>query len=277
MKIVATLTGLTVSALACWQLVGDRPPGPPPRHPVMELFDTDDDGQLTTAEIDQAPALLKKLDRNSDGLLTPNELPRPPRPRDERPRPRPPRGDDQRPGDGQRGNDQRSGEEPINAPAGTVLFRGGYETDPRDGGRPVGLIAAALGVEAQVFRDAFSGVNPARGGEPSASRVQANKKVLMDALGKYGITNDRLDEVSNFYRYRPQDGELWSHEAAQATAVIEDGKVTGFKITNPGYGYLSTPQISVVGYPDLRVEAKLEFGTDLHGNGRVASLSLVNP
>ncbi|MEQ1843928.1 MAG: hypothetical protein ABL994_26285 [Verrucomicrobiales bacterium] len=31
----------------------------------------------------------------------------------------------------------------------------------------------------------------------------------MSALGKYGITNERLDTVSNFYRYPPGRGDLW--------------------------------------------------------------------
>ena len=72
----------------------------------------------------------------------------------------------------------------ANAPAGTVIFRGGYETNPVDRGRPVALIAAALGVETEVFRQAFSGVTPAHGRGPSEAEAQVNKKVLLDALGK---------------------------------------------------------------------------------------------
>ena len=41
-----------------------------------------------------------------------------------------------------------------------VVFSGGHETDPRDRGRPVILIAAALGVPADVFRAAFTHVHP---------------------------------------------------------------------------------------------------------------------
>ncbi len=44
-----------------------------------------------------------------------------------------------------------------------VTFSGGHGTDPRDYGRPVVLIAAALKVKPEVFRKAFSGVRPARG------------------------------------------------------------------------------------------------------------------
>jgi len=32
---------------------------------------------------------------------------------------------------------------------------------------------------------------------PTPSAARDNKKVLMDALGPYGISNERLDEVSN--------------------------------------------------------------------------------
>ena len=40
-------------------------------------------------------------------------------------------------------------------------FTGGYDTDPRDHGRPVVLVAAGLGVAPEVFREAFSHVHPA--------------------------------------------------------------------------------------------------------------------
>ena len=157
---------------------------------------------------------------------------------------------------------------------GTVVFHGGYDTDRRDGGRPVVLIAAALGVESQVFRDAFSGVNPAHGRGPTHAEAQANKKVLMDALGKYGITNDRLDDVSNHYRYRPQAGELWTHTPAKATAIVEEGKVVGMNIIEPGAGYSSAPRIEIAGYPNAIVDVSIEFTEDLRTNGHVKSLDV---
>ena len=65
----------------------------------------------------------------------------------------------------------RGGDGPTTKPDGSkhvaVVFSGGHETDGRDGGRPVILIAAALKVKPEVFRAAFSGVHPARGGGPS--------------------------------------------------------------------------------------------------------------
>jgi hypothetical protein len=171
----------------------------------------------------------------------------------------------------------RGGSEPTiaDAAAGTVVFQGGYETDPVDRGRPVALIAGALGVETEVFRDAFSGVNPAHGRGPSEAEARANKKVLLDALGQHGITNDRLDEVSNYYRYQPQSGELWQHTPATATATVSDGKVVSVKITNPGAGYMASPTVVVAGHPDVKIEAAIEFTQDFKTNGRLASLTIV--
>ena len=98
-----------------------------------------------------------------------------------------------------------------------LIFSGGHETDPRDHGRPVILIAAALKVPPEVFREAFSHVHPAGPGSggPTDAEARANKHALMDALGKYGVTDEILNEVSNRYRYRSGAGELWpTHEAA---------------------------------------------------------------
>ena len=156
----------------------------------------------------------------------------------------------------------------------SVVFSGGYETDPQDHGRPVILISGALGVPPQVFRDAFSGVTPARNGPPTREHAQANKRILMDALGKYGVTNDRLDDVSNFYRYRPYDDELWKHSPAKAEAIIADGKVTGFEVIDPGYGYSSPPDVAVPGFPGLTVNISLKYGADLKQNGGVTEIEL---
>ncbi|KXK15985.1 MAG: hypothetical protein UZ14_CFX002000161 [Chloroflexi bacterium OLB14] len=91
-----------------------------------------------------------------------------------------------------------------------VIISGGYELDPRDNGRPVILIASALGVPEEVFREAFSHVNPAgAGSSPSEEQAQANKAALMNVLAPYGVTNDYLDEVSNYYRYNRSAGETW--------------------------------------------------------------------
>ena len=64
------------------------PPSGPPRHAppfrrppnlLMEALDTNHDGILSAEEIANAPASLKKLDKNGDGQLTEDEL-RPPPP-----------------------------------------------------------------------------------------------------------------------------------------------------------------------------------------------------
>lgn len=156
-----------------------------------------------------------------------------------------------------------------------VQFTGGHETDPADHGRPVVLIAAALGVEPEVFRQAFSGVNPAPGGTaPSDERVQENKRVLLDALGPHGVTNERLDEVSDYYRYPPGPGELWKTRDAEAVALVKQGQIIGFEIEDGGAGYTTKPTIAVSGFPSLRVVAQMYFGTDLETNGSVKGLSV---
>ena len=155
----------------------------------------------------------------------------------------------------------------------TVAIDGGHETDPVDNGRPVVLIAAALGVPTEVFREAFSGVSPAGAGqEVDEARANANKAVLLGVLAPYGVTNDRLDEVSNFYRYVESAGELWSHRDATAVAVVENGRVTSIRVTDPGFGYSSTPTVTLSNGQTVTVE--LAYGTDLDTNGSIASLTL---
>src|SRR5689334_18899152 len=63
-----------------------------------------------------------------------------------------------------------------------VNFSGGHDTDARDHGRPVALVAGALGVKPEVFREAFSGVRPAKNGKPSGEEARKNKEALMKVL-----------------------------------------------------------------------------------------------
>ena len=81
---------------------GERPDGPrPPAPPLIGALDANHDGVIDEAEIANASAALKKLDKNNDGRLTMEEL-RPPRPQppqgrnpgDRPERPRPPRGEE---------------------------------------------------------------------------------------------------------------------------------------------------------------------------------------
>tara|TARA_R110002111_G_scaffold227346_2_gene288878 strand:+ start:276 stop:1139 length:864 start_codon:yes stop_codon:yes gene_type:complete len=274
---IITTVGFITTSVSSQQPRGERDqrrPGPPPPDPILILFDTDRDGSLSEQEIEQATAVLKKLDRDQNGKLTREELPRPPRPGDVR---HDRSGEHRPPRPGKEPMRDKEPQTPVsqNAPAGSVIFTGGYETDPRDHGRPVSLIAAALDVESQVFRDAFSNVNPARNGAPTEARVHANKKVLLDALGKHGVTNDRLDEVSNYYRYQPGRGELWKYTPTSATAIIKNGKVTGFKISNPGSGYTTPPMVTVAGHEQVQVKAILEFSKNFRNNGSIKSLTIV--
>ena len=78
---LAALLGLSQLATA-----QGPPPGGPggpgggrPMNPVLRILDADNDGELSAAEMEKAPAALKALDRNSDGKLTDDELrPTPP-------------------------------------------------------------------------------------------------------------------------------------------------------------------------------------------------------
>ncbi len=68
------------------------------------------------------------------------------------------------------------------------MFSGGHETEGVDRGRPVKLIAAALGVPPQVFRETFTHVHPAApdSGGPTDAEARANKAALMNALSSTG-------------------------------------------------------------------------------------------
>lgn len=159
----------------------------------------------------------------------------------------------------------------------TVVISGGFDTDPQDHGRPVVLIAAALGVPTEVFREAFSGVTPAgpdRG--PTGEEAQRNKAALMAVLAPYGITNDRLDEVSNYYRYSQSKGEVWNRTPATAVPVLtEDGKLTGVNITNAGSGYSSAPKVTIAG-PDgtVTAAATVAYTDDFRTNGSLSAITL---
>lgn len=157
-----------------------------------------------------------------------------------------------------------------------VIFTGGHDIGPNDHGRPCVLIAAALGVETDVFREAFSGVTPAKGRGPSGDEARKNKEALLKVLGPHGVTNERLDEVSDFYRYRPQNVELWKHREAQAHAIVEHGKVIKVVVIDPGFGYSTPPQVTVKGYPDAEFTVTLKLDKDLQKNGSISRIELKN-
>lgn len=72
-----------------------------------------------------------------------------------------------------------------------------------DPNRPVGAIAADLGITADQFVACFNDVNPAaKGTKASGAREHANKDILLPCLQKANasITNDKLDSVMDKHR-----------------------------------------------------------------------------
>jgi hypothetical protein len=156
-----------------------------------------------------------------------------------------------------------------------LTFSGGHNTEPKDHGRPVTLVAAGLGVKPEVFREAFSGVTPARDGKPSGEEAQRNKESLLKVLKPHGVTNERLDEVSDYYRYQPQKGKLWKTTPAKAHAIIEDGKIKKIIVTEPGSGYSTPPDVTIEGFAKTPLKVTLEFSTALKKNGGIKSIEVV--
>ena len=154
-----------------------------------------------------------------------------------------------------------------------ITFSGGFETVQEDGGRPVNLIGAALGVSSEVFRDAFSNVTPEDNGHLNPETAQANKAILLGALESYGVTNDWLDTVTNYYRYRADYGQMWPTANASATAIVEDGVMT-VVITNAGSGYNTVPTLSIDGESDLDIDVTMSYGSDLATNGHISSIEI---
>jgi hypothetical protein len=158
-----------------------------------------------------------------------------------------------------------------------LTISGGHETDPKDYGRPVVLVAGALGVKPEVFREAFSGVTPARDRPPTGEEARRNKEALMKVLKPFDVTNDRLDEVSNYYRYQPQKGEMWPTTTAEGYAVIEDGKIKKIVVTKPGAGYSSPPKVTIKGFEKVPLVATVEYDKDFKKNGAVKSIGVTPP
>ncbi len=158
-----------------------------------------------------------------------------------------------------------------------VVFSGGHETEGVDHGRPVVLIAAALGVAPEVFREAFSHVHPAGPGSggPTDAEARQNKAALMGALGKYGITDERLNAVSNFYRYPPGRGNLWKNKPATANALVKNGVVIGYEITDGGAGYSTPPSVSVPDVKGATAKVEIAFGKEMEKNGAVSAITVL--
>jgi hypothetical protein len=172
--------------------------------------------------------------------------------------------------------------EPKQLPEGVtrvpVVFSGGHETERVDHGRPVVLIAAALGVKPEVFREAFSHVHPAGPGSggPTDAEARKNKAALMQALGPYGVTDERLNAVSNFYRYPPGRGNVWRNTPATANALVKDGVVIGYEITAGGAGYTTPPTVSVPNITGAMAKVEISFGKEMETNGAVSAITVVD-
>ena len=156
-----------------------------------------------------------------------------------------------------------------------VVISGGHEINPMDHGRPVALVAGGLGVSPEVFRDAFSKVHPvAPGSYPDDQRARQNKDVLLGALSRYGITNQRLDAVSDHYRYQPGSGQLWPTKPAMVQAVVQNGVVTSYEVIDGGSGYTSEPSLSVPGARSSPAKINISYSQDLSLNGAITSVIL---
>jgi hypothetical protein len=155
-----------------------------------------------------------------------------------------------------------------------VTLSGGFEIRSNDYGRPVPLYASMLGVSPDVFRQAFSGVHPDRGHAPTQAQQQANKDALLRVLGPYGVTNDAMDRVADYYRFDSSRGETWPRRAARAEATITGGKVTAIRVIDPGVGYTYPARVAVPGFPKVRATVELVFTRDFRTNGHVGRISL---
>jgi hypothetical protein len=96
----------------------------------------------------------------------------------------------------------------------------------------------------------------------------------MNALGKYGITDDRLNAVSNFYRYPPGRGNLWKNRPATANALVKNGAVIGYEITDAGAGYTTAPAVTVPTIAGATAKGEIAFGKDMETNGSVSGIAV---
>jgi len=155
-----------------------------------------------------------------------------------------------------------------------VSFTGGFAIGANDYGRPVPLYAAMLGVTPTVFRAAFAGVRPDGAHAPTGAQQQANKAALMSVLAAYDVTNDRLDEVANYYRFDSSRGQTWPQRSAHAEAVVSGGRVIAIRILDAGVGYTQAPTATVPGYPNATLTASVAFTSSFATNGHVSAVTI---
>jgi hypothetical protein len=82
---------------------------------------------------------------------------------------------------------------------------------------------------------------------------------------------ERLDDVSDYYRFQLQNDDLWKTTPARGYAVVGDGKVKSVGITEAEAGYSSPPIVTVMGMAKVPLKATLHFDKELRKNGSVES------
>jgi len=156
----------------------------------------------------------------------------------------------------------------------TITISGGHETDDIDAGRPVFLIGSMLGITGEQFRDAFSYVTPEENGHLNDETAQANKVKLLAQLEPYGITNDEINSVTDYYRYYPGDINIWPYAHVVLDATISNGTVTSFKVISGGHGYTSNVTIVVDGYGNIPVNAIISYTDSFETNGAIDTITV---
>lgn len=114
--------------------------------------------------------------------------------------------------------------------------------------------------------------------QPLGTSLGARRTLILRAISTrldlshppHGVTNERLDEASDYYRYRPQNGELWTHADAAGYAVVANGRMQRIVLTSPGAGYSSPPVATVdVNGVNTSLKVTVKFEKDLKKNGSV--------
>jgi hypothetical protein len=165
---------------------GERRPAPP----LVAALDTDKDGTISAAEIDNAPESLKTLDKNHDGKITMEEL-RPPRPE----------------GDGQKGpgdKNQRGPGGDGQGGKGGPRDGGGERKGPRDGGKGPGQDGGAAGKQG----DAPDGQGGPQGGRQGGGKRPVPPLIsVLDADGDGVISADEIAGAAVSLRKLDKNGD----------------------------------------------------------------------
>lgn len=177
---------------------GQRPPGPMPMA-LVAVIDADGDGIISADEMKNAPAALKKLDKNNDGSLSREEL-----------QARPPGGGGPRE---RRGGDEgkakagpRDGERPPGGPRDGDRPQGG----PRDGERPRGGPREGEGKAPEGGREKPPGGERGQGERPPAPPLVG----ALDADHDGSISAQEIDNAAEALAKLDQnkDGQLGPKE-----------------------------------------------------------------